>query len=166
MSDIVQVNADAYAARYGLRLIEQLGSGIHGTVHVAEREGKREQSAIKAFKLVKFYDREREAYERLRAHAITDVLGFHVPQFIRADDQLQVVEMTIVTPPFLLDFAGAFLDQRPQFPQEDWSEWEADKREKFGTRWRTVQAVMDALEELGIYHVDVSPANIRFADSH
>jgi hypothetical protein len=34
--DIVLKNAGIYAERYGLRLAERLGFGIHGTVHVAE----------------------------------------------------------------------------------------------------------------------------------
>jgi hypothetical protein len=72
--------------------------------------------------------------------------------------------MSIVSRPFLLDFAGAYLDQRPEFPDEVWSEWETDKREQFDARWPTVQAVLSALEKLGIYVVDVSPSNIAFLD--
>jgi len=102
-------------------------------------------------------------YERLREAGVTEVLGFHVPQLIRADDELSVIEMTIVTRPFVLDFAGAYLDARPEFSEEIWAEWESQKREQFGDGWRTVEAVMDAFEELGIYLVDISPTNISFA---
>jgi hypothetical protein len=52
MSDIALTDAAAYAARYHVRLVERLGFGIHGTVYVAEHEGKRDQSAIKAFESV------------------------------------------------------------------------------------------------------------------
>ena len=72
--------------------------------------------------------------------------------------------MSIVTWPFVLDFAGAYLDHRPQFPEEAWAEWELNKREQFGDGWKTVLSIMDAFEELGIYLVDISPSNIRFAD--
>ena len=72
--------------------------------------------------------------------------------------------MSIVTRPFVLDFAGAHLEVRPDFSEETWAESEVEKREQFGARWRTVQEVMDAFEEMGIYLVDVSPSNIRFAD--
>ena len=44
--DIALTNAEAFAARYDLRIIERLGFGIHGTVHVAEhkiRKGKLSQ---------------------------------------------------------------------------------------------------------------------------
>lgn len=40
MSDIALKNAAAYAAHHHLRLAERLGFGVHGTVHVAEHEGK------------------------------------------------------------------------------------------------------------------------------
>jgi hypothetical protein len=163
MSDIALTNAAAYAARYHLRLVERLGFGIHGTVHVAEHEGKQDQSAIKAFDSVEFYQRERAVYERLRDADVSEVLGFHVPQLIRADDDLRVIEMTIVTRPFVLDFAGAYLDARPQFSEEIWTEWELQKREQFGDDWRIVEKVMGAFEELDIYLVDVSPSNVGFA---
>jgi hypothetical protein len=164
MSDIALANTAAYAARYHLRLAERLGFGIHGTVHVAEHQGKQDQSAIKAFNSAEFYHRERAVYDRLRDARLTEILGFHVPQLIRADDDLQAIEMTIVTRPFVLDFAGAYLDARPEFSEEIWAEWESQKREQFGERWRIVQAVMNAFEEMDIYLVDVSPSNIAFAD--
>jgi hypothetical protein len=70
--------------------------------------------------------------------------------------------MTIVKRPFVLDFAGAYLDQRPQFGDEVWADWEADKREQFEGNWPTVQKVLAAFEEFGIYLLDVSPSNIGF----
>jgi hypothetical protein len=50
----------------------------------------------------------------------------------------------------------------PEFSEEIWAEWEAEKREQFGARWWTVQAVMGAFEDLGVRLVDVSPNNIAF----
>ncbi len=163
MSDIVSANAVAYAARHQLRLGKQLGSGKDGTVLLAENKCQRTRSAIKALKFFESYARERDVYARLRDFKVTEVLGFHVPQPIRTDDDLRVIEMSIVTRPFVLDFAGAVLNARPTFPAEDWDLWEADRRENFGEdRWKTVQAVMDAFEEMGIYLIDVSPSNIAF----
>ena len=91
------------------------------------------------------------------------MLGFHVPQLIRADDDLRVIEMTIVTRPYVLDFAGAYLDGRPEFSEEIWAEWESQKREQFGDQWGIVEKVMSAFEGLGIYLVDISPSNVGFA---
>ena len=52
----------------------------------------------------------------------------------------------------------------PDFPDEQWETWEAEKREQFENRWPEVRAVMGALEELDIHMVDVSPSNIAFLD--
>jgi hypothetical protein len=98
----------------------------------------------------------------LKQAGITEILGFNVPQFIRADDNLRVIEMSIVKRPFVLDFAGAYLNAPPDFPDEIWTEWESGKREQFDVRWPKVQAVLAALEELNIHMVDVSPGNIAF----
>ena len=162
IADIAIQNACAYATRYELRLGERLGFGIHGSVHVVEHKIKRTRSAIKSHRAREFYQRERAVYELLRGASVTEVLGFHVPQFIHAEDDLQVIEMTIVTRPFVVDFAGAYVGTRPEFPEEIWAEWEAEKREQFGARWRTVQAVLGAFEDLGVRLVDVSPSNIAF----
>jgi len=164
MNETPAQNARAYVFRHELHLAERLGFGIHGIVHVAEGNPQSGKSAIKAHRAVEPYVRERRVYERLAEAGITRILGFHVPQLLGADDDLLVLEMTIVTPPFVLDFAGAYLDVPPEFSDEIWSEWEAEKREQFETRWPTVQAVLGALEELGIYLMDVSPSNIAFLD--
>jgi hypothetical protein len=158
MSDIALQNATTYAARHNLRLADRLGFGIR------EHESKHDRSAIKAYNSAEFYLRERAVYQRLREAGVTELLGFHVPQFIGADDELYVIEMTIVTRPFVLDFAGAYLDHRPEFSEEAWAEWELNKQEQFGDGWKTVLSVIDAFEQLGIYLVDVSPSNIRFGD--
>lgn len=110
------------------------------------------------------YERERDVYARLSEAGVRALLGFHVPQLIRSDDELLVIEMTIVTRPFVLDFAGAYLGAPPHFSEEIWEDWEAQKREQFDQGWPKVQAVLAALEELDIYMVDVSPSNIAFVN--
>jgi hypothetical protein len=86
-----------------------------------------------------------------------------VPELLGCDDRLRILEMTIVKRPFVLDFAGAHLDARPEFSVEIWADWEAEKREQFEERWPTVVKIMTAFEQLGVYLLDVSPANIAFA---
>jgi hypothetical protein len=162
MSDITLNQARTYTARHNLRLAERLGFGIHGTVHVVEYACKEDRAAIKAHSSPVFFNRELAVYRRLREFEVTEVMGLHVPQLLRADNDLSVIEMTIVTPPFLLDFAGAVLDVRPDFSEDIWAEWEIQKREQFGGRWNVVRAVMDTLEGWGVYLLDVSPSNIRF----
>ena len=155
-------SARLYASRQELELAETLGSGKDGIVLAAKRKAQPAKVAIKMFRWRAAYEREKEVYERLRDAGVSIVLGFNVPQLVSSDDDLRVLEMTIVERPFVLDFAGAYLDKRPEFPEEVWADWEADKREKFEERWPAVQAALNAFEELGIYLLDVSPSNIAF----
>lgn len=141
-----------------------MGFGIHGMVFVAEDNFKPGKAAINVHLEAESYRRERQVCERLREARVSEILGFQVPQPIRFDDPLRVIEMTIVTRPFLLDFAGAYLDFLPEFSEEIWETWEAEKREQFEDRWPTVQAVLAALETLDIHMVNVSPSNIAFRD--
>ena len=144
--------------------MEQLGFGIHGTIFVVEHNSKAGNAAIKAHFSVEPYLRERSIYQRLKEAHISGIAGFNVPQLIRFNDDLRIIEMTIVARPFVLDFAGAYLDARPAFPEETWNHWESEKREQFEKRWPIVQTVLNALEELDIYMVDVSPTNISFLE--
>ena len=120
--------------------------------------------AIKVHLLAESYLREKEAYQRLKGAGISTILRFNVPELLGYDDELRVIEMTVVARPFVLDFAGAYLDIPPDFSDEVWAEWEAEKMEQFGARWPTVQAVLGAFEELDIHLLDVTPNNIAFLD--
>jgi hypothetical protein len=97
---------------------------------------------------------------------VESILGLHVPQLLDFDDGLFVVEMTIVSKPYLLDFAGAFLDGVPEFSEDVLAAWEEQKREQFGPRWSVVEAVLSELRlRHGIYLTDVGPDNIAFLES-
>jgi hypothetical protein len=63
---------------------------------------------------------------------------------------------------FLLDFAGAWLDQPPDFSEDVIEQWEIEKREIFGQRWPRVTEALVALRVHGIYLLDINPANITF----
>ncbi len=157
-------NARLYAARRQLDLAEKLGSGKDGIVLAAKHKDKAADVAIKIHRLEETYDREKRAYQRLGMAAVTSVLGFNVPELIDFDDGLPALEMTIVKRPFILDFAAAYLDRRPEFPEDTWTMWEEEKREQFEGRWPAVQEILAAFERIGIYLLDVSPANIGFLD--
>ena len=162
--DFILQNTLTYASRHGLQLAERLGFGVHGIIFVAENKSKSGKTAVKAHHELDAYLRERSAYERLKSAGVTDVLGFNVPQLIHADDGLRVIEMSIVTRPFVLDFAAAYLDRSPEFSDDVWSVWEEEKREQFEARWPKVQDILSAFRGIGIYLLDVSPANIAFLD--
>lgn len=153
-------HARNYAANRGLSIQEQLGHGVHGIVYSTSR-----RTAIKAHRIVQSYRRELDCYNRLLEQSVTEVCGHHVPQFVAYDDDLLVIEITIVTPPFLLDFGGAYLDWPPEFTDEVMEHWANDKSEQFGKRWTSVQGILAVLRDVhGIYMLDVNPGNIMFDD--
>lgn len=156
--------ADLYAERYGLTLGEQLGFGVHGIVLVAKNQTGPGRSAIKIHEREAPYQRERDVYLRLREHEVCQIQGCHVPQLLRFDNQLWVIEMEVVARPFVLDFAGAYLDQPPDYPAEVLADWHEEKQEQFGERWTDVQAILAALKRYGIHMVDISPGNISFRE--
>jgi len=101
---------------------------------------------------------------RLQQLEVTEILGSHVPILLNFDDNLAVIEMSIVTRPFVLDFAGAYLDQAPEFSEEVLSDWRAEKEEQFGSRWSDAESILRQLESFGIHMIDVNPGNISFPD--
>ena len=164
MDPTIIQHAREYALRHQFQLAERLGYGMHGNVFVAESNYKEGKTALKAYSQVEPYLRERTVYERLIETGIIEILGFNVPQLTRFDDELLIIEMSIVKRPFVLDFAGAYLDARPVFSEEIWAAWEEQKSEQFETHWPKVQAILEELECIGIFLVDVSPSNIAFLD--
>lgn len=107
--------AREYTKRNGLVLGDELGFGVHGIVFATESQPKEGEtplrSAIKAHEREPDYLRERDIYLRLRDRGIRAIHACQVPKLLRYDDELRVIEMTVVGRPFLLDFAGAFLRQ-------------------------------------------------------
>jgi len=153
-----------YAARKGVGLLELLGAGIHGSVFAAECQAKGGRSAVKGHDGEVGYCRERDAYLRLRESDVTNIRGCNVPALIDFDNDLWCIEMTVVSRPFVLDFAGANLDEPPDFSDEVLSDWQAVKVEQFGPDWPEVEAILSALERFGIYMLDVNPGNVSFDD--
>jgi hypothetical protein len=156
--------AQEYCQRNGLSLGEQLGFGVHGIVFATESQTKGGPTAIKVHERQPDYRRERDVYLRLREHGVKDIRGCEIPELENHDDELQVIEMTVVTRPFVLDFAGAYLDQPPDFSEEVLADWRAEKLEQFGSRWPEVQAILRLLEGYGVFMIDVNPGNISFGD--
>jgi len=162
-SELVR-RAQQYADRKGSVLKEPLGFGVHGNVFSVEHQSESARTAIKAHEQEAAYVRERDVYLRLREHEVSTVRECNVPQLLGYDDELLVIEMTIVARPFLLDFGGAYLDGGPEFSEEVWADWRSEKQEQFGSFWPEVQRILAALEGYGIHVHDVNPGNISFAD--
>jgi hypothetical protein len=165
MSDELLIeNARVYYRRHQLQLAERLGFGIHGIVFIAENKSNFGKSVLKMHRYDEPFLRELSVYQRLADEGIIEVLGFNVPALLAADPSLLIIEMSLVARPFVLDFAGAYLDKAPEFSEEIWADWQAEKQEQFGSHWTTVETVLFALKRLGIHMVDVSPSNIAFRD--
>ena len=161
-------HARQFAQRHGLVLGEQLGFGVHGIVFIAESQAEKPaapvRSAVKALRDERAFGRERDVYLRLREHDLSRIRGCEVPRMLRYDDVFRVIEMTVVSRPFVLDFAGAYLDWPPDFSPEVIADWEEEKQDQFGPRWPEVQAILRELEAYGIFMVDVNPGNVAFGD--
>ena len=159
MDEDTIANAEAWSARHGSRLLERLGTGIHGIVFTVESNAEFGAAALKVHYSPEPYFRERRVYERLKELGVSEILGFDVPHLLDFDDELLALSMTIVMPPFVLDFAGAYLDSAPEFSEEIWEEWTRKNQEQFGADWLMARRILGELEDLGIHMHDPSPAN-------
>ncbi len=157
-----------YAEQHALTLGDELGAGVHGIVFASESQSQRRQlasrSAVKAHQGETEYGRERDVYLRLTQKKIEKLKSCNVPQLLRYDDDFLIIEMTIVQRPYILDFAGAYLDKPLDFSEEVMADWYADKLEQFEKHWPEVQAILAILESYGIFMEDVNPKNITVAD--
>jgi hypothetical protein len=138
---------------------EQLGWGWEGLVYSTKLK-----TAIKAYLHAHLYENERNVYLRLSEHGVKMANGFVVPRLVSYSDRLMVVEMSVVSPPFILDFAGAYLDKKPPFDAEQLEAWEEEKFEQFEDRWPEVRSAIASFKQHGIYLNDVKPGNVTFAD--
>ncbi|HEX4084818.1 MAG TPA: hypothetical protein VHY22_07905 [Chthoniobacteraceae bacterium] len=162
MDEDTIANAEAYAARHQLRVLERLGIGIHGIVFAVESNTEFGPAALKVHYSPEPYLRERRVYERLRELGVSEIRGFEVPRLLDFDDELLALKITIVMPPFTLDFAGAYLDSAPEFSPEIWEEWTRKNEEQFGSDWPMARSILEELQYFGIHMLDPSPGNIRF----
>ena len=131
------------ARRYGerakveIQFERALGAGTDGAIWKTDRH-----SAVKAFERQTNYRPEVECYNRLASAGVTEIDGFAVPRLIGASDDLWVIEIEIVTPPFLLDFGKVHLDRPPDYSVEVLDEDEERCREIFEDRWPRVKSLI------------------------
>src|SRR5438477_2910722 len=120
--DELEKQAKEYVQRQGRVLSQELGHGVHGIVFLTRSQrGKKKtpaQAALKVHRHEADYRRERDVYLRLKERGISTIRGCHVPKLLGFDDDLLIIEMTVVTRPFVLDFAGASIDKAPEFSEE------------------------------------------------
>lgn len=153
--------AKRYARKHGRFLGEWLGGGADGEVW--ELDG----NVIKAIVDERKYRNESQCYLRLTEHNIQSLCGFAVPRLIGLDDDLYIVEMGFVSPPYLLDFGKAYLDVAPDYytSETKMADCDAERRENFGDdHWQVVRQIHACLKQVGIYYMDTKPGNITFAE--
>lgn len=148
--------AALYAKSKGTAIDKTLGGGYDGLVQSTAR-----RTAIKAFKADELYRRELKVYQRFLERGFFQADEFQVPTLIEFDDDLIVIEMTIVSPPFIVDFASVVkLDTPPQFEAEIMEEARREQQENFEDDWPRVRRAMRKLEIIGVYLADVHPGNV------
>ena len=153
----------AYATRYQLQLLDYLGSGRGQDGFVLDTGTL---TAVKFFDRIDRFDRELEVYHFLQAEGIDQIAGHNIPRFIRSDEELKAIEMSIVDRPFVLDFAGAKQEYEvPDFEDHVMEEHYAHLQELFDDRWTDALHVAEAFrQKTGFVLLDIHPGNIAFAD--
>ena len=150
-----------YAARCGCAFARKLGFGREGDVYTSDRP-----SAVRFFHTRPPFVRELEVYQVLAEAGIERIVGHAVPKLIRHDDELLTIETSIVTPPFVLDFAGARTEHEAafyDFDEQVTEEHHARLADLYGERWPDVLAVADAFTRLtGYVLMDIKPGNLTF----
>ena len=145
-------NAEEYAKLKSLTTEKVFGYGQEGYILQTNKA-----TAVKAFYYEAHYRHELEIYEYLERWEIRTAAGFHIPELVAHHDQLKVIEITVVSPPFVVDFVGARIDE--PFERED--EWLESTMELFESEWDRVKIAIMVLEDHGIYLSDIHPGNIR-----
>jgi hypothetical protein len=147
-----------YVTAEGISVVECIGQGIDGTVWQSTR-----QSAIKSCYRHDAYERERDCYRRQFEHGVRTLAGFDVPELMNYRNDLQIIEMTIVFPPCILDFGKAYVDSQPEYSAEALAEAEEAEWELFTQeQWKQGRLVRAALLRYGIHYFDARPSNVMF----
>lgn len=147
-----------YAKRHAIaiELADSLGFGQDGYVFPSNRG-----TAVKAFVRLGNYQNERDAYRRLAEQKVTAIGPFNVPSVVCVDDDLMIVEMFVVAPPYLLDFGKAYVDRTPPYPAETIAETMDEAKRLFDEQdWPLVEQAVLELKLIGIHYLDIKPANV------
>jgi hypothetical protein len=158
MADQSSVRLQRYLAARGITALERLGEGKDGAVWRTSR-----WTAVKVHERPESYRAERNAYIRFQEVDLCEIAGFSIPILWAYDDESLVIEMEIVTPPYVVDFASVRLDV-PEDLIEDEGHTLVDMiRERFDDKADAVIALCEELESAaGVYLTDVHRHNIKF----
>lgn len=143
------------------RIIDELGSGTDGWVFSLEPH-----SVVKVHEHKRRFFMELRAYERLKRHRVTSIAGCNVPVLRGHDPDALILEMSFVSPPYVIDFGKSRLDTPADFNDDAWRYWERKIEYMYGedTGW-ALRVHRHLIEKYGIYHDDVKPDNINLGDT-
>jgi hypothetical protein len=157
MDDLLKL----YSEIFHVTFLDRLGEGKDGEVFLTNTG-----TAIKFLKRLEHYNRELRAYRVLAELNLVRISGFNCPCLISHDETFLAIEMSIVQPPFIVDFVSAYTDdeiERFAFDEEVEAERQAFWIERFGDRWPKVNQIRDEFRRLtGLTLLDLSHNNIRF----
>jgi len=159
----VQLHAEEYGRLNKLEIdfARPLGAGMDGSVWQTNRK-----TAIKALNRETNCELKLECYRRFQDANVDSIKGFAIPRLVAFNDALLVLEIGIVSPAFILDFAKVRLDRPCDFSEEVIADWNESGQELFDDRWPQVKSLFFALEQFGVYYMDAKPGNIMFGDEH
>lgn len=138
--------AELYAHKRNLTIDKNYGGGYDGIVL-----GTDAGTAIKSLNNSELYRNELAVYLFMREKRIFSLSGFTIPKLVNYELENCIIEMTVVSPPYVVDFAGARLTRPEPFPEEIIEYWKRQKREEFGEDWPQVKHLLFAFESRGIF---------------
>ena len=114
---------------------------------------------IKVCRHANLFERELAVYQRLSLLGLHQLQGFRIPSLLDQDAEQWFLELSLISPPFILDFAAASLGKQPA--EMESTEWIGEKQRLFGPDWSEVQRRLDGLRLYGIHFPDMHLGNIR-----
>jgi hypothetical protein len=150
--------AERYAARRLSRVVGTLGAGKDGTVFQMTRS-----AAVKIHDRSDAFTQELSIYLRLHECKASFCAGFKMPRLLGFAEDLNAIEMTIVHPPYVVDFASAVLDRPYDFNEDTLDYWHEKIRDQFDDRATDAMYLVEQLgEQFGVYLYDIHRHNIKF----
>lgn len=149
----------AYARRHGRKYLKRpVGQGTDGKIWATDRN-----TVIKVFEREANYRTELRCYQRLMEKRVHEIDGLAVPSMESHDDLLMALEISLVHPPYLLDFGKAYVDEPSPYTPAQLAEWRESWAQYFPTcDLPRVHKVLRILQSHGIEYLDPKPSNIRF----
>lgn len=146
-----------YTTNRQLTILSPLGHGQDGNVWQSDRN-----TAVKVLFREDSYFNELVCYERLAERNVTKVRGCEIPKVRDFDDELLVLEITIVEPPYVLDFGKCKVDYKHDHSADAMAALDEKIVDCWGEEEAViVRSIVRVLAGHGIYYPDPNRGNIN-----